>query len=59
MKISAHKTRSVFDRYHVVRRADLELAREKATAYMDAKRAALHDGYKTVTIAPSEQEGDS
>jgi len=52
MKISGHKTRSVFDWYNIVSHADLVVANEKLTRYMEEKRKFEHDGYKTVTIEP-------
>jgi len=42
MKISGHKTRSVFDRYAILNSRDLELARMKLT-YLAQKRTEVQD----------------
>ena len=49
MKVSGHKTWSVFDRYNIVSNEDLREAARKQHAYLNSQ-TKIENGYNLVTI---------
>ncbi len=56
MRISGHKTRSVFDRYNIVDERDLHDAARRLDDYLAAKETKPSDGYISVTPEPQNTE---
>lgn len=50
MKISGHKTRSIFDRYCIVNENDLRFAGERMSALYEESQTLVESGYNLVTI---------
>ncbi len=57
MMISGHKTRSVFDRYHIVSAEDLKQASLRQQEYL-RKQGSGENGYNLVTVGPNRHPSD-
>jgi len=64
MRISGHKTRSVFDRYNIVNEDDLKTASERIAEHHEARRKAMMESEVgtipgTISIIKKSMEGDN
>lgn len=53
MKISGHKTRDVFDRYHIVDTEDVVEAMRRVQGTVQARKSIVSNGEKSVKILPA------
>jgi integrase len=58
MEISGHKTREVFDRYHIVSAEDLKLASRKHQEYLE-KQTVLENKYNLGTVGQKAEKSHS
>ena len=58
MEISGHKTREVFDRYHIVSAEDLKLASRKHQEYL-GKQTVLGNNYNLETVGQKSEKSHS
>ena len=56
MKITGHKTRSVFDRYDIVSLDDLRVAAERQEAYLEGLKSANSHSLATLIEFPADRE---